>query len=165
MAATDAGLDHVVDQTHKVATNLAASEQSAEGLGNMFKQAALTFVGIDMVRKAVVDIVERTTTWQSLSQAVSKENLSRAGLLKREMDLNNEKHFLTLKSATAAGIEGEFQKARCIGSSWGVFLRPNRPPNSPPTSAPTGPPTRKPSPAPIPAYSLCSPLAPSRPAR
>lgn len=112
MAATDAGLDRIVDQTHKVATNLAESEHRAEGLGNMFKQAALTFVGIDMVRKAIVEIVERTTTWQSLSQAVSKENLSRAGLLKREMDLNNEKHFLTLKSATAAGIEGEFQKAR-----------------------------------------------------
>ena len=112
MAATDAGLDHIADQTHKVATNLADAEQRAEGLGNMFKQAALTFVGIDMVRKAIVEIVERTTTWQSLSQAVSKENLSRAGLLRREIDLTNEKHLLTSSIATAAGLEGEFQAAR-----------------------------------------------------
>jgi hypothetical protein len=112
MAATDAGLDHIADQTHKVATNLADAEQRAEGLGNMFKQAALTFVGIDMVRKVIVEIVERTAIWQSLSQAVSKENLSRAGLLRREIDLTNEKHLLTASVATAAGIEGEFQKAR-----------------------------------------------------
>lgn len=112
MAATDAGLDHIADQTHRMATDMAKTEKSAEGLSDQFRQAALTFVGIDMIRHALMGIVQQTTTWQSLSQSLSKENLTQHGLLRRQMDLTNEANALERDKATATGVQGEFIEAR-----------------------------------------------------
>lgn len=123
MAATDAGLDHIADQTHRMATDMARSEKSAEGLSDQFRQAALTFFGFDAIRRVIVEMVQRTTIFQSLQQAVSKENLSRTSLLKREIDLTSEKNLLERSVLTATGLEGDYQKARLahITSELGIL--------------------------------------------
>src|SRR5574337_353944 len=106
-ADTDLGLDHTVDAVHRMATDMASTTKSAEGLSGIFRQAALTVVGVERLAGLVGGLVRRTTTWQSLEKAISSESLSRVHLRMREIELDNEILNLERKLRDSTGEVGE----------------------------------------------------------
>jgi hypothetical protein len=80
-----------------MATDMAATNKSAEGLSGAFRQAALTVVGVEKVFQLVQKMAERTQTMQAIQMATNAQNLTRLGLRTREMNLDNEIYNLTEK--------------------------------------------------------------------
>ncbi len=97
MASSDLGLEHTVDSVHRMATDMAATNKSAEGLSGAFRQAALTVVGVEKVFQLVQKMAERTQTMQAIQMATNAQNLTRLGLRTREMNLDNEIYNLRRK--------------------------------------------------------------------
>lgn len=112
MADSDAGLDHIADTTHRMATDMAKATKSAEGLSSFFMKAVGAVAGVEAIRHAVVNIVERSHMYQTLSQAISRENLSRVHLLGRELNLLNQKRNIEGTLRVTSGDVADLERVK-----------------------------------------------------
>lgn len=98
MAATDAGLDHIADQTHSVAENLSRANKSAEGLSDSFKAAALAVLGVGRINSIVDSLLARSQTYMAVQKALSAEQLTHSVLMQQYRDRYGEALAITRKA-------------------------------------------------------------------
>lgn len=114
MAGTDTEFTHLVDQTHKFASNLSTAEKSAEGLTGLFRQAAVYAGAYEVIKNAIFKAAERTEAYQRIQSAVSKENLSQTKLLSRELDLLNEQRNAEQNIRTTTGAIQALERRKLL---------------------------------------------------
>ena len=99
MAESTTQFEHLVEHTHKLAENMAKSDKSAEGLNLSLGKLFAFGAGMGAAKATFSFIVERMNSWQALTHAVSKENLSLVSLHEKELGFLDRRNFLTVKLA------------------------------------------------------------------
>lgn len=103
MAATDSAFDHLGEKVHKMATDMADTSKSAEGLHTSFVKLIGAFAGARAIEHVFQEIVHHSAMFQVLSKATARENLNAYALSLKEHVLVNDKRVLAQKMRDAEG--------------------------------------------------------------
>ena len=103
MAATDSAFDHLGEKVHKMATDMADTSKSAEGLHTSFVKLIGAFAGARAIEHVFQEIVHHSALFQVLSKATARENLNSYALSVKGLALESSKLDLEERIRDAAG--------------------------------------------------------------
>ena len=91
--------------------------KAANGLDFSVSRLVSSFVAGGAIEKVIEHVVARSKVWQSISHALSKENLSRNGLMERELSLVKKIENLQRDSLTTSGFDKKFIDHKLLSST------------------------------------------------